>query len=158
MIAITIHMTELLKVGTDAPDFEALDQNGSKVSLSSFKGKPVVVYFYPRDNTPGCTAEACNFRDYNSEFEKKGIKVLGVSVDSVNSHKKFESKYDLNFTLVSDSGKNISQSFGTFGGSSASRVTYIIDKEGKIAFVYPRVTPKEHGKEVLAKLQELNLV
>lgn len=150
-------MAELLKVGSTAPDFEAFDQNGSTVKLSSFRGSPVVLYFYPRDNTPGCTVEACNFRDNNTEFEKKGVKVLGVSVDSVNSHKKFQDKFDLNFTLVSDSGKSISQSYGTFGGSSASRITYIIDKDGKIAFVYPRVTPKEHGREVLAKLQELSL-
>lgn len=150
-------MAELLKVGSSAPDFEALDQNGSTVKLSSFRGSPVVLYFYPRDNTPGCTAEACNFRDNNTEFEKKGVKVLGVSVDSVNSHKKFQDKFDLNFTLVSDSRKSISQNYGTFGGSSASRITYIIDRDGKIAFVYPRVSPKEHGREVLTKLQELNL-
>lgn len=150
-------MPELLKVGASAPDFEASDQDGSQVKLSSFRGKPVVLYFYPRDDTPGCTAEACNFRDFNSDFESKGVKVLGVSVDSVNSHKKFHNKYDLNFTLVSDSSKKISQSYGTFGGSSASRITYIIDREGKIAYVYPKVTPREHGKEVMLKLQELKL-
>ncbi len=151
-------MAELLNIGSEAPDFEAMDQDGSTVKLSSFKGKPVVLYFYPKDNTPGCTAEACNFRDFNSEFEKKGVKVLGVSVDSIKSHKKFESKFDLNFTLVSDSEKIISQNYGTLGHFTSSRVTYLIDREGKIAYVYKKVSPKEHGSEVLAKLGELNLL
>jgi peroxiredoxin Q/BCP len=150
-------MSELLKPGTVAPDFESQDQDGRNVKLSSFKGKPVVVYFYPKDDTPGCTAEACSFRDNNELFEKKGVKVLGVSVDSVNSHKKFQSKYGLNFTLVSDVDKKISESYGTLNGSTDKRVTYIIDRTGKIAHVYEKVSPKDHGNEILSKLQELKL-
>ncbi len=151
-------MSELLKVGVKAPDFEAPDQHGNKVKLSQFKGKPVVVYFYPKADTPGCTAEACNFRDNNAAFEKKGIKVLGVSVDSVNSHKKFHDKYGLNFTLVSDSDKKISEAYGTFNGSSDKRVTYLIDRNGTVAHVYEKVSPKEHGAEVMKKIEELKLL
>ena len=149
---------ELLKVGDRAPDFESVDQNGNKVKLSSFKGKPVVLYFYPKDDTPGCTAEACNFRDNSSMYEKSGVKVLGVSVDGQNSHKKFVDKYNLNFTLVADDSKSISKNYGTLGERSASRVTYLIDPDGKIAYVYPKVSPKEHAVEVLEKLKELKLV
>jgi peroxiredoxin Q/BCP len=150
-------MVELLKAGTPAPDFEAQDHDGNKVKLSSFKGKPVVLYFYPKDDTPGCTAEACNFRDNTELFEKKGIKVIGVSTDTVSSHKKFHNKYGLTFTLVSDSEKKISESYGTLNGSTDKRVTYIIDRSGKIAYVYEKVSPKEHGTEILSKLQELKL-
>ncbi|MCL4451289.1 MAG: peroxiredoxin [Candidatus Thermoplasmatota archaeon] len=150
-------MVELLKAGTSAPDFEALDHDGNKVKLSSFKGKPVVLYFYPKDDTPGCTAEACNFRDNTELFEKKGIKVIGVSTDTVSSHKKFYNKYGLTFTLVSDSDKKISESYGTLNGSTDKRVTYIIDRSGKIAYVYEKVSPKEQGTEILSKLQELKL-
>lgn len=150
-------MAELLKVGMNAPDFDAQDQEGSNVKLASFRGKPVVLYFYPKDDTPGCTAEACNFRDNTKKFEEKGVKVIGVSVDSVNSHKKFHNKYGLTFTLVSDTGKKISEAYGTLNGSTDKRVTYIIDHNGKIAFVYEKVSPKEHGAEILSKLQELKL-
>ena len=149
---------ELLKVGDRAPDFESVDQNGNKVKLSSFRGKPVVVYFYPKDDTPGCTAEACNFRDNYSEYEKHGVKVLGVSVDGPNSHRKFVDKYNLNFTLVADDKKEISRMYGTLGERSASRVTYLIDRDGKIAHVYPKVSPKEHAVELLQKMKELKMV
>ena len=148
---------ELLKVGDRAPDFESVDQNGNKVKLSSFKGKPVVVYFYPKDDTPGCTAEACNFRDNSEQYEKACVKVLGVSVDGQKSHKKFVDKYHLNFTLVADDKKRIAQSYGVLGGNTASRVTYLINREGKIAHVYPKVSPKEHAVEVMSKLNELGL-
>ncbi|MEM3675576.1 MAG: thioredoxin-dependent thiol peroxidase [Thermoplasmataceae archaeon] len=150
-------MAELLKQGEVAPDFESEDQNGNKVRLSDYRGKPVVVYFYPKDDTPGCTAEACNFRDNYQEFEKRGIKVLGISVDSVNSHKKFVEKYNLNFTLVSDNSKNIAQKYGVLGERTANRVTYIVAPDGKIVHVYPKVSPKEHAVEVLNKMKELGL-
>lgn len=148
----------LLNVGDKAPDFESVDQNGKKVSLNSFKGKPVVLYFYPKDDTPGCTAEACNFRDNSSEYSKHGVVVLGVSVDSSSSHRKFADKFNLNFTLVADDSKKISKEYGTLGERSASRVTYLIDGNGKVAYVYPKVSPKEHALEVMQKLRELKLV
>lgn len=151
-------MVELLKVGDAAPDFESLDQNGTAVRLSSFKGKPVVLYFYPRDDTPGCTVEACNFRDNYLEYEKHGVEVLGISVDTQNSHKKFEQKYRLNFTLVADHSKQIAQDYGTLSGNTAKRITYIIGPEGKIAYIYPKVSPKEHAIEVMSRLKELGFV
>lgn len=150
-------MVEPLEVGSVAPDFESVDQNGQKIKFSDYNGKVRVVYFYPRDNTPGCTTEACNFRDNYSQYEDSGIKVFGVSVDSEASHKKFADKYELNFTLVADDSKDIAQKYGVLGVNSAKRVTYIVDREGKIAFVYPKVSPKEHATEVLSKISELNL-
>ncbi|MCL4420011.1 thioredoxin-dependent thiol peroxidase [Patescibacteria group bacterium] len=149
---------ELLNVGDTAPDFSSVDQNGKPVRLSDFKGKPVVVYFYPKDDTPGCTKEACNFRDNYSEYEKAGVKVLGISVDDPHSHKKFEEKYSLNFTLVADHERKISENFGVLGDRNAKRVTYIIGKDGKIAHVYPKVSPDEHAVEVMKKLKELKMV
>jgi len=151
-------MVNLLKIGTKAPDFEAVDQNGKTVRLADFKGNPVVLYFYPKDDTPGCTAEACNFRDNMDKFQEKGVKVLGVSVDGDKSHKKFEQKYNLNFTLVSDSKKDITKKYGVLGERTASRVTYILDKDGKIVHIYPKVSPKEHAVEVLNKMSELKLI
>ncbi len=148
---------ELLNVGDDAPDFEAVDQDGKKVKLSDYKDDVVVLYFYPKDNTPGCTMEAKNFRDNIDLFKEKNIKVLGVSVDSEESHKKFENKLNLNFTLVSDKPKEITRKYGVLGLAVAKRVTYIIDK-GKIVYVYPKVSPKEHAKEVYDKIVELKLL
>lgn len=151
-------MAELLKVGETAPDFSSVDQDGNEVKLSSFRGKPVVLYFYPKDNTPGCTVEACNFRDNYEEYERAGIKVLGVSVDSQQSHKKFVEKYNLNFTLVADDTKGIAREYGALSASTASRITYLIDREGKIAHVYPKVSPKEHAVEVMGKMKELKVL
>lgn len=151
-------MVELLNIGAKAPDFESIDQNGTKVKLSDFKGQPVVVYFYPKDNTPGCTTEACNFRDNIEVFEKSGVKILGISVDSDRAHKKFADKYNLNFTLVADPSKDIARNYGVLGIATAKRVTYIVDKDGKIAHVYQKVTPREHAVEVFEKLKDLNLV
>lgn len=151
-------MADLLKVGDIAPDFTSVDHDGEEIRLSSFKGKPVVVYFYPKDDTPGCTVEACNFRDNYDNYEKKGVKVLGVSVDSQKSHKKFVEKYGLNFTLVADDKKEIAKNYGVLGERNASRVTYIIDREGKVAHVYPKVSPKDHAVEVMGKLEDLKLV
>ena len=150
-------MVEPLNEGTVAPDFESVDQNGERVKFSDFNGKVRVVYFYPRDNTPGCTTEACNFRDNYPEYEKRGVKVFGISVDSEASHKKFADRYELNFTLVADKSKDIAEKYGVLGPSSAKRVTYIIDREGRIAHVYPKVSPKEHAAEVLRKIEELKL-
>lgn len=151
-------MAELLNVGDDAPDFASVDQHGNHVKLSDFKGKAVIVYFYPRDNTPGCTTEACNFRDHIESYDSNGVKVLGISVDSQESHKKFTDKYNLNFTLVVDKSKGISKDYGVLGMTSAKRVTYIIGPDGKIAYVYAKVTPKEHAVDVFNKLKELGFV
>jgi len=152
-------MTQLLNVGDTAPDFEAINDEGKSVSLKEFRGKPVVLYFYPKDDTPGCTAEACSFRDNFEEFQKKGVVVLGVSIDSTKSHKNFKDKYNLNFPLISDKSREIVEKYGATGDSkSAKRVTFIIDRNGKIAYVYSKVTPKDHSVEVMKKLQELKLV
>lgn len=151
-------MAELLKVGQEAPEFSSVDQDGNTLKLSDFRGKPVVLYFYPKDDTPGCTAEACNFRDNSDQYENAGVKVLGVSVDSQKSHKKFVEKYGLNFTLVADDSKSIATQYGVLGGNTASRVTYLIDRDGKIAHVYPKVSPKEHAVEVMGKLKELQIL
>ncbi|WP_337860361.1 peroxiredoxin [Ferroplasma sp.] len=148
---------ETLNVGSEAPEFETLDQDGKKVKLSDFKNSVVVLYFYPRDNTPGCTMEAKNFRDNIDLFKEKGIKVFGVSVDSTESHKKFEDKFGLNFTLLSDKPKDIVKKYGVMGLATAKRVTYII-KDGKIVYVYPKVSPREHAKEVYDKIEELKLI
>ncbi|WP_393971224.1 thioredoxin-dependent thiol peroxidase [Oxyplasma meridianum] len=149
---------EILKEGDTAPDFTSVDQNGKPVRLSDFRGKPVVVYFYPKDDTPGCTKEACNFRDNFSEYQKAGVKVLGISVDDTNSHKKFEEKYQLNFTLVADHEKKIAEKYGVLGDRNAKRVTYLMDRDGKIMYVYPKVSPDEHAVEVMKKLKELKMV
>lgn len=151
-------MSELLSVGTKAPDFTTKDQEGREVSLKHFKGMPVVLYFYPKDDTPGCTKEACNFRDSNSLYESKGVKVLGVSIDDVSSHKKFQEKYGLNFTLLADDSKDISKKYGALGQGYDNRVTYLIDGDGNIVHVYPKVNPDQHSSEVMDKLKELGLV
>ena len=152
-------MEEYLKVGEQAPDFESMDLEGNKIKLSDFRGSPVVLYFYPKDNTPGCTAEACNFRDNFDSLKGKGIKVLGVSVDNQKSHKKFQEKFNLKFPLVVDDSKKITTAYkanGMFG--TAKRITYIIDGDGKIAYIYEKVSPKNHATEVLEKINELKLL
>ncbi len=146
-----------LKVGDIAPDFEAIDQNGNKIRISERKGRVTVLYFYPKDFTPGCTTEACNFRDNFSEFSKRGIDVIGVSVDTENSHKKFADKLNIPFLLLSDKNKEIARKYNVLGVATAKRVTFIIDKEGKIAHIFEKVSPKDHAREVLEKIEELKL-
>jgi peroxiredoxin Q/BCP len=151
-------MTDGPEPGEPAPDFEAKDQDGNTVSLASFRGRPVVLYFYPKDDTPGCTAEACSFRDSMSILRDHGIVVLGVSVDSEESHAGFASKYKLNFTLLSDRKKSIVRAYGVespFG--TAKRVTYIISPDGIIRYVFPRVSTSTHASDVLKKAEELGL-
>jgi len=143
----------LLKVGDEAPDFETVDQNENKIRLSYFKGKKVVLYFYPKDNTPGCTKEACNFRDEISLIKKKGAVVLGVSIDGLDSHKRFSEKYSLNFPLLVDNKKEICRKYQTLKfGLLSKRITYIIDEEGDVEYVFSEVSPATHSKEVLEKL------
>src|SRR5262249_10079315 len=152
---------EAMKVGQKAPDFTVTDDSGKKVKLSDFKGKKVVLYFYPKDDTPGCTTEACNFRDGISEMKRQGAVVLGVSADSVESHKKFKEKFDLNFPLLADTDKKIIEDYETWKEKSMygrkymgiERTTYIIDESGKISHIFPKVKVSEHYKEVLAALK-----
>ncbi len=150
-------MENSLRIGDLAPDFEAIDQNGRELKISERKGKVVVLYFYPKDFTPGCTAEACNFRDNFDEFTKRGIDVIGISVDSEGTHKKFADKLGIPFILLSDKGKEISKKYNVLGLTSAKRVTFIIDKEGRIAYIFEKVSPKEHAKEVINKIDELKI-
>lgn len=151
------------KVGTKAPAFKALDQNGKVRQLKDYLGKWVILYFYPKDDTPGCTKEACTFRDGFSKFKRAGIEVIGVSVDSVKKHAKFVEKYSLPFTLLSDEEKAIVTAYGVWGKKKfmgreymgTNRVSYLIDPQGKIAKVYEKVKPDEHADEVLADVKKL---
>ena len=147
------------QVGTKAPDFTLPSQDGSKISLSQFKGKWVVLYFYPKDMTSGCTIEAHNFERDQPLYEEKNAVVLGLSVDSVDSHKQFCAKEGLNFKLLSDSGHKVTQEYGSLTKLGvvkfAARHTFLIDPQGKIVKVYTDVNPNTHSEEVLAELTEL---
>ena len=143
-----------LSIGDKAPDFTALTDSDGKITLSEFEGKPVVLYFYPKDDTPGCTKEACAFRDDYSEYQDMGAVILGVSKDSPSKHDKFKSKYDLPFTLISDEDGAICEAYGrTYMG--IQRATFLIDSEGKIAKIWPKVKVKEHNDEVKAAISAL---
>lgn len=133
-----------------APDFNLLDQSGKIHNLADYRGKWMVLYFYPKDDTPGCTREACNFRDSITEIQKLGAIVLGVSKDSVSSHKKFAEKYGLNFPLLSDPEKTVHLAYNIH-----SRTTFLIDGTGKIAKTYEHVNPTQHADEVIADLEQL---
>jgi thioredoxin-dependent peroxiredoxin len=145
------------KEGTAAPDFTAKDANGETVRLKDLRGEKVVLYFYPRDDTPGCTKEACSFRDDFSKFRKRGIKVIGVSTDSEASHKKFSAKYKLPFTLLADPDHSIADAYGVYGEKKfmgrtymgVKRITFLIDEKGKIKKVFEKVKPDDHAGEVL---------
>jgi len=150
-----------LKEGDKAPEFTGPINGGGSISLADLKGKHIVLYFYPRDDTPGCTKEACAFRDHFAAFKKKGAVVLGVSVDSVKSHDKFLDKFKLQFTLVADEDKKIVQAYGVWGEKSfmgrkykgTHRVTFLIGPDGRIKKIWPQVKPEEHAEEVLAALE-----
>jgi peroxiredoxin Q/BCP len=149
-----------LKEGDVAPAFTVATNGGGRISLADFKGKNVVLYFYPRDDTPGCTKEACAFRDHFAGFRKKGAVVLGVSIDPVKSHDKFVEKFKLPFTLLADEDKKIVQAYGVWGVKSfmgrkylgIARVTFLIGTDGRIKKIWPTVKPEEHAEEVLAEL------
>ncbi|MCH8089472.1 MAG: thioredoxin-dependent thiol peroxidase [Chloroflexi bacterium] len=150
----------MLKAGDLAPDFEATLESSEKVSLNQYKGRKVVLYFYPRDNTSGCTREACDFRDRISDIQARGSVVLGVSPDSVKSHQRFKEKFDLPFSLVSDESREVAQAYGVwrekklYGKTSMGivRSTFIIDEEGRIARVYDKVKVAGHVDDVLESL------
>jgi peroxiredoxin Q/BCP len=143
--------------GTDAPDFTLPDQDGNSVALSGLRGKWVVLYFYPRDDTPGCTKEACNFRDNNGAIQAAGAVVLGVSGDSTASHTKFAQKYGLPFPLLADAGNEVARSYGAWGEKKNYGKTYegiirstmVINPDGKVAKVWKSVKPDAHGEQVL---------
>lgn len=151
-------------VGDQAPNFQLPDQNGQMHSLDQYRGKNVVLYFYPKDDTPGCTREACSFRDNILRIENKDAVILGVSLDDTDSHKKFAEKYNLNFSLLSDTDKEVAQAYGVYTQKNmygktymgVERSTFVIDKEGKIAAAFRGVKVDGHTEEVLAELEKLS--
>ena len=148
---------QTLAVGTPAPDFSGKDQNGNTVSLSDFKGSNLILYFYPKDDTPGCTKEACNLRDNYDTLLQKGYKVLGVSMDDEASHKKFADKFQLPFPLLADTDKKVLEAYGAYGEKTlfgktsmgTHRITYVIDGEGKIQEVFTKVKTEDHAAQIL---------
>lgn len=152
-----------LKPGDSAPDFSLPDTNGDTVSLSNLRGKWVVLYFYPRDNTPGCTKEACGFRDAYADYQDQDVVVLGVSTDDAKSHGKFVQKFSLPFPLLTDADGQMATTYESYGLKKfmgkeymgISRNTFLIDPEGKIARVFLKVKPENHAAEVLSALAEL---
>jgi peroxiredoxin Q/BCP len=150
-----------LKVGDTAPDFSLSDERGLPVSLKDYLGKKVVVlYFYPKDFTSGCTTEACSFRDNYKLYQSRGAVVIGVSLDSVESHSKFSEKYNLPFAILSDRNKEVAKAYGVLGlgGFLTKRVTFIINKNGKITHIFPKVDVRHHSEEVLKALEEVEKV
>lgn len=151
-----------LKPGDKAPDFKGIDQHENEISLADFKGKKVILYFYPKDNTPGCTAEACDLRDNYNLWLEKGYQVIGVSPDPVKSHKRFVEKYDLPFPLISDTDKVILNAYGVWGlkknygreYEGVFRTTFIIDEAGNIEHVFKKVKTKTHTAQILEKIEK----
>ncbi len=151
-----------IPAGSPAPDFTAQTQDGQTISLKSLRGKPVVLYFYPKDDTPGCTKEACGFRDQYAQLQAKGAVLLGVSTDSVKSHAKFARKYELPFPLLADEDHQIVRAYGVWGEKKfmgrtyegIHRMTFLIGADGLISYVWTKVKPETHATEVLAALTE----
>ena len=156
-------MSEWIEEGEAAPDFTLADDNGRQVKLSDLRGKPVVLYFYPKDDTPGCTREACAFRDRSEDLKSRGAVVLGVSPDDVASHGRFRDKFSLNFPLLADAGHQVAERYGAwreknmYGKTSMGiqRSTFLIDREGKVRKVWKRVNVDGHDEEVLKALAAL---
>jgi peroxiredoxin Q/BCP len=149
--------------GQEAPDFTLSDQDGNQVTLSDLRGQPVVLYFYPKADTPGCTTQACGIRDHRADYERSGAKVLGVSPDTVAAQRKFADKYGLDFSLLADENHEVAELYGVWGEKKmygktylgVQRATFVIDPEGKVAKVFPEVSPKTHDEVVLEALGEL---
>lgn len=152
-----------LQEGDPAPDFAARDQDDEPHRLADYRGRWVLLYFYPRDNTPGCTKEACRLRDEHDAFSELDAEVLGVSTDGVDSHARFAAKYELPFTLLADEDREIVEAYGAWGKKKfmgrefegTHRVSFLVDPDGKVAKVYSKVKPAAHAAEVLADLREL---
>jgi peroxiredoxin Q/BCP len=150
----------MLEKGDKAPDFKGINQNGEEIALAQFIGKKIVLYFYPKDTTPGCTAESCNLNDNYAFWQNKGFEVIGVSPDSIASHKKFKEKYGLKFNLIADTEKEILQAFGAWGekknygrtNMGVIRTTFIIDEKGVIEEVFSKVKTKEHTEQIKESL------
>ena len=151
-----------LKIGDRAPDFELADQKGDKIRLSSFKGKKIILYFYPKDDTSGCTKEACDFRDNFAALKKLNVEVLGISNDDLESHKSFSSKYNLNFPILSDADKKVSKEYGVYEIKQnygreyygITRSTFLIDENGKIEKIFYKVNPEAHIGEIMEEINK----
>lgn len=152
-----------ISTGTYAPDFTLPDESNTLRRLSDFRGRPVVLYFYPKDDTPGCTTEACNFRDDYSAYAEADVIILGVSPDSPEEHSKFKAKYGLQFPLLADDGHKVCEQYGVWGlkknmgreYEGVLRTTFLIDSQGRVARVFENVRPAEHSKEVLAAIRHI---
>ena len=148
-----------LNIGDKAPEFESKDQNGKTVKLSDYKGKKVILYFYPKDNTPGCTAQSCNLRDNYSQLQQQGYEVIGISTDSEKSHQNFISKYELPFTLIADTDKQIVEQYGVWQEKSmygrkymgTMRYTFVIDENGSIQDIITKVKTSDHAQQILTE-------
>lgn len=155
---------QLLTEGTKAPAFKGLDQDGKPVSLAQYKGKKLVIYFYPKDNTPTCTVQACNLRDNFAALKKEGIALIGVSPDNAVSHKKFQEKFELPFTMIADPKHTVINAFGVWGPKQlygkeymgVHRTTFLIDEKGMIRKVFEKPKSKEHAEEILAAWKALD--
>ena len=151
-----------LKIGDKAPDFKGVDQNNNSISLSDFIGKKVILYFYPKADTPGCTAEACNLRDNYDDLLKKGFKIIGVSADPVQKQKNFADKYQLPFPLIADTEKEVLKLYGAWGEKKMYgrtfegiiRMTYVIDEKGIIEQIFNKVKTKEHSEQILEAMKQ----
>ncbi len=149
-----------LKEGDLAPAFEAVDQNGEKITLEEYRGKKVVLYFYPKDNTPGCTAEACDLRDHHTDFQRQGYEIIGVSADTEKSHQNFISKFDLPFRLISDPEKKVLQAYDAWGEKKMYgkaymgilRKTFVINEEGYVEKIIEKVKTKEHSQQIFEEM------
>ncbi|MEY3088556.1 MAG: putative peroxiredoxin bcp [Pseudomonadota bacterium] len=159
LLRANVMAAPILKIGDDAPTFTLPDSQGNQVSLSDYKGKWVVLYFYPKDDTPGCTKQACQFRDDFKTLEALGAKVIGVSIDDSFSHKKFAEKYNLPFPLLSDTSGDVANSYGALNNflviKLAKRYTYLISPQGKIAKIYLSVDTSKHSQEIIEDLKIL---
>jgi peroxiredoxin Q/BCP len=159
LFRVNVIASPILKIGDDAPAFKLPDSLGNQVSLNDYKGKWVVLYFYPKDDTPGCTTEACHFRDDFKSLEALGGKVIGVSVDDSFSHKKFAEKYNLPFPLLSDASGEVADRYGALNNflviKLAKRYTYLINPQGKIAKIYLSVDTSKHSQEIIEDLKRL---
>lgn len=153
----------MLQPGDKAPDFELPDQNGDPVKLSDLRGQTIVLYFYPRADTPGCTTQACGVRDRSADYEAAGVRVIGISPDEVDAVAKFAGKFDLGFTLLADADHSVAEQYGTWVEKSmygrkhmgVQRATFIVGPDGRIAHVFPKVSPKAHDEIVLKALAQL---